>query len=84
VPIQKDWLGPLRKCLCKERAMSKLKVGGLVTYKPQSVHSRDAARGAYQVVRVMPSEKGLTSYRIKSVLEGHERVADEHELTKDV
>jgi hypothetical protein len=65
------------------RRMSKLKIGDVVTYRPQSLHSRDAARGAYQIVRVMPSEKGLTSYRIKSTLEGHERVAEEQELTKD-
>ena len=63
--------------------MAKFKVGDFVTYRPQSVHSRDAARGAYQVVRVMPSEKGATSYRIKSTAEGHERVAEEHELTRD-
>jgi hypothetical protein len=62
--------------------MSKFKVGDVVTYRP--AHSRDAARGAYQVVRVMPSEKGVTSYRIKNTAEGHERVAEEHELTRDL
>ena len=64
--------------------MSKFKVGDVVIYRPKSVHSRDASRSAYTVVRVMPSEKDVTSYRIKSTAEGHERVAEEHELTRDM
>lgn len=65
--------------------MSKFKVGDRVLYKPKATQARDAAsRGAYQVVRVMPGEQGGNSYRIKSHTEGHERVADEHELTKDL
>ena len=60
----------------------KFKVGDIVSYLPASLHSRNAARGAYEVVRVMPSEKGVASYRIRSTLEGHERVAEESELAK--
>ena len=63
--------------------MSKFKVGDMVTYKPDSPHSRNAARGAYKVIAVMPSERGTgASYRIKSMSEDHQRVADEIELTK--
>jgi hypothetical protein len=63
--------------------MSKFKVGDMVAYRPVSPHSRDAARGAYQVIAVMPSERGGgASYRIKSMSEDHQRVADEAELTK--
>ena len=63
--------------------ISKFKVGDIVSYRPISVHSRDAAKGVYEVVRVLPTdEKGLTQYRIKSALEGHERVADEMEIQK--
>jgi len=62
--------------------MAEFKAGDLVMYRP--ARSREAAKRAYQVVRVMPSEKGVTSYRIKSTAEGHERVVEEHELTKDL
>ena len=36
----------------------------------------------YEIVRVMPSEKGVAAYRIRSSLEEHERVAEESELAK--
>jgi hypothetical protein len=55
----------------------------MVTYKPESAHSRNAARGAYEVIAVMPSEHGTgASYRIKSMSEDHQRVADETELAR--
>jgi len=63
--------------------MNKFKNGDMVTYKPESGHSRNAAHGAYEVIAVMPSERGTgASYRIKSTSEDHQRVADEIELTK--
>jgi hypothetical protein len=36
--------------------------------------------GAYEIVRVVPSESGEPRYRVRSVHEAHERVAWEHEL----
>ena len=60
----------------------KFKVGDIVSYLPATLHSRNAARGAYEVVRVMPNEKGIAAYRIRSSLEEHERVAEESELAK--
>jgi hypothetical protein len=36
--------------------------------------------GAYEIVRVVPSERGEPRYRVRSVHEAHERVAWEHEL----
>jgi len=61
--------------------MSKFKVGDIVFYRPASAHSRNAARGAYEVVRVMPSQTpGHCSYQIKSTQEDHERDAEETEL----
>ncbi len=36
--------------------------------------------GLFKVVRVMPSEHGVRQYRIKSDMDGHERVATESEL----
>ena len=37
--------------------------------------------GEFKIVRVMPSERGIRQYRIKSVMDGHERVAMEGDLT---
>ena len=36
--------------------------------------------GVFKIVRVMPSERGIRQYRIKSVMDGHERVAMEGDL----
>ena len=36
--------------------------------------------GTFEVVRVMPTEHGHKQYRIRSLLDGHERVAMEGEL----
>ena len=58
--------------------MSKFKVGDFVSYRPNSAHSRNAAHGLYEVIRVLPGGQ----YRIKSAAENHERAADESELTK--
>ena len=63
--------------------MSKFKVGEMVAYKPESRHGRNAAPGPYEVIAVVPSERGTgASYRIKSMSEDHQRVADEAELRK--
>jgi hypothetical protein len=36
--------------------------------------------GRFEVVRLMPSEHGLRQYRIRSLVDGHERMAVETEL----
>jgi hypothetical protein len=36
--------------------------------------------GRFEIVRLMPSEHGLRQYRIRSLLDGHERMAVETEL----
>ena len=36
--------------------------------------------GVFKIVRVMPSERGIRQYRIKSVMDGHERMVMEGEL----
>jgi hypothetical protein len=40
-----------------------------------------AATGEYEIVRLLPAEAGQPLYRIKSVLEPHERVVGEEQLT---
>jgi len=42
-----------------------------------------AAKGAYKIVRLLPSEGEDREYRIKSPSEPHERVAKESQLDRD-
>jgi hypothetical protein len=39
--------------------------------------------GVFEIVRILPAERGEYLYRIKSVDEAFERVAAEHELVSD-
>ena len=59
-------------------AAHKFKVGQLVT-----LHSRrhGVLDEQFEVVRLLPPEKGVFQYRIRSTRDGHERVALEGELT---
>jgi hypothetical protein len=57
-------------------------------YKPrQSVTFAPAGMGGtgrnvkFEIVRLLPEEHGINHYRIKSVLDGHERVVTEGELS---
>ncbi len=36
--------------------------------------------GVFKIVRAMPSERGIQQYRIKSVMDGHERIVMEGDL----
>ena len=36
--------------------------------------------GEFKIVRVMPSERGIRQYRIKSTTDGHERFVTEGDL----
>lgn len=58
--------------------LHKFKVGQSVEFIASALHPKSL--GAFKVVRVMPSERGLLQYRIKSVLDGHERMVLESEL----
>jgi len=35
----------------------------------------------FEIVRLLPEERGINHYRIKSVIDGHERVVTEGELS---
>jgi hypothetical protein len=54
-------------------------VGQTVYLRP--LRGRDAAVGAYEIRAVMPEDGGQARYRIKSLIEPHERVVSEQELT---
>jgi hypothetical protein len=59
----------------------KYSAGQNVYYEPQ--FGNNGSRGKYKIVRQLPIEgdKRL-SYRIKSVAESFERIAEEHQLTR--
>jgi hypothetical protein len=57
----------------------KFKAGQKVTLAPSGYGSNRQTN--FQVVRPLPSERGINQYRIKSVVDGHERVALESELS---
>lgn len=55
-------------------------VGQVVNYQP-GVFENPAARGSYEVVRLLPADATSNQYRIRSVSDGHERVVKEVSLT---
>ena len=38
--------------------------------------------GTFQIVRLLPNERGGNQYRIRSIADGHERVVVESELSR--
>jgi hypothetical protein len=59
--------------------LQKFKLGQSVQFGASDLRPRPL--GVFKIVRVMPSERGIRQYRIKSVTDGHERVAMESDLT---
>ena len=59
----------------------KYAIGANVYYEP--TYGNMAARGKYKVIRQLPVENdNRLSYRIKSVAETFERIAEEHQLSR--
>jgi hypothetical protein len=61
-------------------AEHKFKIGETVSFQPKA--SIDAPHGAYQIIRRLPFSEGSFQYVIRSAYEGHERVANEYELSR--
>lgn len=57
----------------------KFKAGQRVTFTPSQY--RLNGRATFEIVRILPAERGVNQYRLKSTQDGHERVAQENELT---
>ena len=57
----------------------KYPVGETVHFTP-GAFDQDARRGNYRVLRHLPAEGTDNQYRIKSSLDGHERVVRESQL----
>ena len=60
-------------------AVHKFKVGQSVRFSPKKM-TMPAGPQVYTIVRVLPVEGGEHQYRIKSVYEAFERIAQESEL----
>jgi hypothetical protein len=59
----------------------KFSVGQTVRFSPDR-NQEVAARGSYKVVRLLPTEASVPQYRVKSQLDGHERVVREDQLAR--
>lgn len=62
-------------------ALHKYRVGQVVDFIPGRL-SMPAARGAYKIVRLMPSDSGENHYRVKCATESFERMVKETELSQ--
>jgi hypothetical protein len=74
-------IGPFAAVATKDgSAMNsrKYRAGQTVTMTPN--RARATPKGRFEVVRLMPAEHGNYQYRIRSVMDGHERVVQESEL----
>jgi hypothetical protein len=56
----------------------KFKIGQSVDLVARDVRAKPLGR--FEIVRLMPTEHGLRQYRIRSLIDGHERMALEVEL----
>ena len=56
----------------------KFKAGQSVTMTPRRIGQN--VPGRFQIVRTLPATNGDNQYRIKSTLDGHERVVTEAEI----
>ena len=57
----------------------KFKLGQSVEFTTSDL--RPKPLGQFKVVRVMPNERGIQQYRVKSTTDGHERMAMESDLS---
>jgi hypothetical protein len=57
----------------------KFKIGRTVEFVPSDL--RLTPLGQFEILRALPIERGLAQYRIKSLKDGHQRVAMESDLT---
>jgi hypothetical protein len=56
----------------------KFKAGQSVTVL--AARTKTSPSGLFKVVRLLPQERGINNYRIKSTTDGHERVVMEGEI----
>jgi hypothetical protein len=56
-------------------------VGQTVRFSPDR-NQQSAGRGSFKVVRLLPEDASILQYRVKSQLDGHERVVREDQLAQ--
>lgn len=56
-------------------------VGQTVRFSPDR-NQEGTARGSFKVVRLLPEDASVFQYRVKSQLDGHERVVREDQLAR--
>ena len=59
----------------------KFAVGQTVRFSPDR-NQEIAVRGSFKVVRLLPEAASVLQYRVKSQLDGHERVVREDQLAR--
>lgn len=58
----------------------KFKAGQIVTFSSAAPSGADR-HIKFRILRLLPMERGINQYRLKAVTDGHERVAQESELS---
>jgi hypothetical protein len=59
----------------------KFAVGQTVRFSPDR-HQDSAGRGSFKIVRLLPEAANAQQYRVKSQVDGHERVVREDQLAR--
>ncbi len=62
-------------------AQHKFAVGQTVRFSPDR-HQLQPVQGPFKVVRLLPEAASVLQYRVKSQLDGHERVVREDQLAR--
>ena len=60
----------------------KFAVGQTVRFSPDRNQDGTRGRGSFKVVRLLPETASVFQYRVKSQLDGHERVVREDQLDR--
>ena len=59
----------------------KFAVGQTVRFSPDR-NQEHAARGSFKIIRLLPEEASVFQYRVKSQMDGHERVVREDQIAR--
>jgi hypothetical protein len=62
-------------------AQHKFAVGQTVRYSP-GLGQGAAGPGSFKIIRLLPETASVLQYRVKSQLDGHERIVREDQLTR--
>jgi hypothetical protein len=63
-------------------ATHKFAVGQTVRFSPDRDQEPATKGGLFKIVRLLPEAGGVLQYRVKSEIDGHERVVREDQLSR--